>query len=106
MFADLGCKVPRRNNGLGLTRFKACLSGLEYAARFVKDVREGNVEVLTETTVFSLTKDEKLTIINTTDGICTLQAKSVALAKASKMPVELDCVLVKNICDGFVDSTH
>ena len=68
------------HNGFGLTRFKESLSGPEYAARFVQGVRERKIEVLTETTVLSLTKDKKITAINTTSGIFTLQAKAVVLA--------------------------
>ena len=68
------------HNGFGLTRFKESLSGPEYAARFVKGVRERNIEVLTETTVLSLTSDKKITAINSKDGIFTLQAKAVILA--------------------------
>lgn len=68
------------HNGFGLTRFKESLSGPEYAARFVQGVRERKIEVLTETTVLSLTKDKKITAINTQDGIFTLQAKAVILA--------------------------
>ena len=68
------------HNGFGLTRFKESLSGPEYAARFVQGVRERNIEVLTETTVLSLTKDKKIIAINTKDGIFALQAKAVVLA--------------------------
>ena len=68
------------HNGFGLTRFKESLSGPEYAARFVQGVRERNIEVLTETTVLALTKDKKITAINTKDGVFTLQAKAVILA--------------------------
>ena len=68
------------HNGFGLTRFKESLSGPEYAARFVQGVRERKIEVLTETTVLSLTKDKKITAINTKDGIFILQAKAVILA--------------------------
>ena len=68
------------HNGFGLTRFKESLSGPEYAARFVQGVRERNIEVWTETTVLSLTKDKKITAINTKNGIFTVQAKSVILA--------------------------
>ncbi len=68
------------HNGFGLTRFKESLSGPEYAARFVKGVRERNIEVLTETTVLSLTSDKEITAINSKDGIFTLQAKAVILA--------------------------
>ena len=68
------------HNGFGLTRFKESLSGPEYAARFAQGVCDRNIEVLTETTVLSLTKDKKITAINTKDGIFTLQAKAVILA--------------------------
>lgn len=68
------------HNGFGLTRFKESLSGPEYAARFIMGVRERDIEVLTKTTVLSLSKDKKITAINTKDGIFTLQAKAVILA--------------------------
>jgi NADPH-dependent 2,4-dienoyl-CoA reductase/sulfur reductase-like enzyme len=45
------------HNGFGLTRFKESLSGPEYASRFVSEVRSRNIEVLTETTVLSITKE-------------------------------------------------
>ena len=68
------------HNGFGLTRFKESLSGPEYAYRFVQGVRDRRIEVLTETTVLSLSKDKKITAINSKDGIFTLQAKAVILA--------------------------
>ncbi len=68
------------HNGFGLTRFKESLSGPEYAARFVQGVRERKIEVLTETTVLSLSKDKKITAINSSNGIFTIEAKAVILA--------------------------
>ena len=68
------------HNGFGLTRFKESLSGPEYAARFVQGVRERKIEVLTETTVLSLSKDKKITAMNAKDGVFILQAKAVVLA--------------------------
>ena len=68
------------HNGFGLTRFKESLSGPEYAARFVQGVRERNIEVLTETTVLSVTKEKYITAINSTNGVFTVQAKAVVLA--------------------------
>ena len=68
------------HNGFGLTRFKESLSGPEYAYRFVQGVRERKIEVLTETTVLSLSKDKKITAINSKDGIFVLEAKAVILA--------------------------
>ena len=68
------------HNGFGLSRFKESLTGPEYAARFVQGVRERKIEVLTETTVLSLSKDKQITAVNAADGIFTIQAKSVVLA--------------------------
>ena len=68
------------HNGFGLTRFKESLSGPEYAARFVQEVRARNINVMTQTTVLSLTKDQKITAINSREGVFVLQAKAVILA--------------------------
>ena len=68
------------HNGFGLTRFKESLSGPEYAARFVDEVAKRDIEVLTETTVLSLTKDKTVTAISGKTGVFTVQAKAVVLA--------------------------
>ena len=68
------------HNGFGLTRFKESLSGPEYASRFIDEVLARNIEVLTQTTVLSLTKDKNITAINTQYGVFTVQAKAVILA--------------------------
>ncbi len=68
------------HNGFGLTRFKESLSGPEYAARFVKEVRERNIEVWLQTTVLSLTKEKTVTVINAERGVTELRARSVILA--------------------------
>lgn len=68
------------HNGFGLTRFKESLSGPEYAYRFIQEVEKRNITVYTQTTVLSLTKDKKITAINSEMGVFTLQAKAVILA--------------------------
>ena len=68
------------HNGFGLTRFKESLSGPEYAARFVDEVLARKIEVWTETTVISLTKDKKITTMSSKNGVVVLQAKAVILA--------------------------
>lgn len=68
------------HNGFGLTRFKESLSGPEYAARFVDEVAARSIEVLTETTVLSLTKDKVVTAMNTQYGVFMVRAKAVVLA--------------------------
>ena len=73
------------HNGFGLTRFKESLSGPEYAARFVDEVAKRDIEVLTETTVLSLTKDKRVTAINGKTGVFTVQAKAVVLAMGCRI---------------------
>ncbi len=68
------------HNGFGLTRFKESLSGPEYAARFIDEVEKREIEVLTQTTVLSLTKGKTVTAINTEYGVFSVQAKAVVLA--------------------------
>lgn len=68
------------HNGFGLTRFKESLSGPEYAARFIDEVKKREIEVCTETTVLSLTKDKEITAINSQYGVFTIQAKAIVLA--------------------------
>ena len=68
------------HNGFGLTRFKESLSGPEYASRFVKEVKDRNIEVLTQTTVLSLDKDKQITAINSENGVFTIKATAVILA--------------------------
>lgn len=68
------------HNGFGLTRFKESLSGPEYAMRFIEEVATRSIEVLTETTVLSLSKDKQVVAMNTKNGVFTLQAKAIVLA--------------------------
>lgn len=68
------------HNGFGLARFKESLSGPEYAARFIAEVKKRQIEFLLDTTVLSLSPDKKITAINSEKGVFTLQAKAVILA--------------------------
>ena len=68
------------HNGFGLTRFKESLTGPEYAARFVREVRERKIETWLNTTVLSLSADKKVTAISPEKGVVTLRAKAVILA--------------------------
>ena len=68
------------HNGFGLTRFKESLSGPEYAYRFEKEVIDRKIEVMTNTTVLSLSNDKKITAINSEKGVFIIQAKAVILA--------------------------
>lgn len=68
------------HNGFGLTRFKESLSGPEYAARFIDEAKARGIEILTKTTVLSLTEDKKITAINSEYGVFTVNAEAVILA--------------------------
>ncbi|MBQ7164040.1 MAG: FAD-dependent oxidoreductase [Clostridia bacterium] len=68
------------HNGFGLTRFRESMTGPEYAARFIDEVKKRDITVMTETTVLSLTKGKLVTAVNPRDGIISFQAKAVILA--------------------------
>lgn len=68
------------HNGFGLTRFKESLSGPEYAARFIEEVKKRDIRVMTDTTVLSLTKEKEITTINPERGIFKIEAQAVILA--------------------------
>lgn len=68
------------HNGFGLTRFKESLSGPEYAYRFVKQVEDRKIPVLTQTTVLSISQDKTITAINKEYGVFTVKAKAIVLA--------------------------
>ena len=68
------------HNGFGLTRFKESLSGPEYAARFITEVEKRGIEVLTSTTVLSVSRGREITAISPTRGVFTVKAGAVILA--------------------------
>ena len=67
------------HNGFGLTRFKESLSGPEYSARFIEELKKREIDVALETTVLSLTQDKQIKVINE-QGVFTISAKAVILA--------------------------
>lgn len=68
------------HNGFGLTRFKESLSGPEYAARFIEEVKKRDIHVLLNTIVLSLDGDRTVTVMNESSGVFTLKAKAIVLA--------------------------
>ena len=68
------------HNGFGLHYFKEELTGPEYASRFVKMVGETDIKVVLEAMVISLTPDKVVTAVCPTEGVFTVEAKSVVLA--------------------------
>ena len=68
------------HNGFGLHTFKEELTGPEYAARFVTQVRELRIEYKLNTMVLDLAADKTVTAMNKTDGLFQLHPKAVILA--------------------------
>lgn len=74
------------HNGFGLTRFKESLTGPEYAYRFIIEAQKRDIEIMTGTTVLSISANNennagnKITAINPKDGVFTVSAKAVILA--------------------------
>ena len=56
------------HNGFGLHYFKEELTGPEYAQRFAEQVKEGNIEVMTDTMVLDITEDKTIYAVNTQKG--------------------------------------
>ena len=63
------------HNGFGLHTFKEELTGPEYAARFVTQVRELGIEYKLNTMVLDLAADKTVTAMNKTDGLFQLHPK-------------------------------
>ncbi len=73
------------HNGFGLHTFKEELTGPEYAARFIKKVKEQDIPYMLDTMVVDLSADpatgDKLVMaMNKEEGIFTLRAGAVVLA--------------------------
>lgn len=68
------------HNGFGLTRFKESMTGPEYAARFIEEVKKRKIEAVTDTTVLSLNESKELTAINAEQGVFRIGAQAVILA--------------------------
>ena len=68
------------HNGFGLHRFKEELTGPEYAARFEKEVKSRDIDIMMETIVMDLASDKTLTLMNEEYGIFNLKPKAIILA--------------------------
>ncbi len=68
------------HNGFGLHYFKEELTGPEYAQRFAEQVKEGNIEVMTDTMVLDITEDKTIYAVNTQKGYQQIKAKAIVLA--------------------------
>lgn len=68
------------HNGFGLHTFKEELTGPEYAARFIEQVKQLSMEYRLHTMVMDITKEWVITAMSSERGIYQIQAKAVILA--------------------------
>ncbi len=66
------------HDGFGLTRFGESLSGPEYAAHFIDEVKKRDIRYVTDAAVTTITRDRHVTIVMAS-GLQTIQAKTVIL---------------------------
>jgi NADPH-dependent 2,4-dienoyl-CoA reductase/sulfur reductase-like enzyme len=68
------------HTGFGLHTFKEELTGPEYAARYIRQVKELEIPYLLCTMVVDITPDKKITCMNREQGMFVVEAKAVILA--------------------------
>ena len=68
------------HNGFGLHTFKEELTGPGYAGRFIEQVKELQIEYKLNTMVMDISRERKVTAMNSTDGLFEIQAGAVVLA--------------------------
>ena len=68
------------HNGFGLHTFQEELTGPEYAARFIDQVKERQIPYLLNTMVLDVSPDRVITAMNKTDGLFQLSARAIILA--------------------------
>lgn len=68
------------HNGFGLHTFKEELTGPEYAARFISQIKERNIPYKLNTMVMNISGDKIVTAMNREDGMFELKAKAIVLA--------------------------
>lgn len=68
------------HTGFGLHYFGEELSGPEYAAKFIAQVAETDIDVKTDTMVLDISETNIVTAVNKADGLLKIQAKAIVLA--------------------------
>ena len=66
------------HDGFGLTRFGVSKSGPEYTQCFIDEAQAAGIEVLTNATVFDLSREHVVTV-DTREGLRRIEAKAVVL---------------------------
>ncbi len=68
------------HNGFGLHTFQEELTGPEYAARYIEEVENRQIEYRLHTMVLSITDDKKITAVNAENGLMEIRAEAIILA--------------------------
>lgn len=68
------------HNGFGLHHFKEELTGPEYAARFIEQVKKTDIQVLLDTMVLEVTEEKEVHIVNKEKGYQILKANALIFA--------------------------
>lgn len=75
------------HDGFGLIKFREKLSGPEYAERYIKMAAENNIPIMTSTFVTDVKKIDdnfELTLINSSNGVSEIIAKTLILANGCR----------------------
>ncbi len=70
--------------GFGLHHFKEELTGPEYAQRYLEDVLESGIDLLTDTFVAGIDRDRHIRLMTAREGIRTVEARAVVLAMGAR----------------------
>ena len=68
------------HNGFGLHTFKEELTGPEYAARYIEQVKERGIACETGSMVLEISPDRKITVVSREKGLRIVEADAVVLA--------------------------
>ncbi len=68
------------HNGFGLHTFKEELTGPEYAARYIEQVKERGIAYKLNATVIDVSNDKVVTYVSAEDGLVQLKATAIILA--------------------------
>lgn len=68
------------HNGFGLHLFAEELTGPEYAAKFIKQVTEADIEIKLNTMVLNISQSKVVTAVNSEDGLVKIKAGAIVLA--------------------------
>lgn len=68
------------HNGFGLHTFKEELTGPEYAARYIEQVKQRGIQYKLNATVIDVSNDKVVTYVSAQDGLVQVQATAIILA--------------------------